>query len=54
MILRQRVELERDFFKSELLKMNYKPSDGRQLCDLTWTELNQIYTDLKRRAKDEN
>lgn len=44
MILRQRVELEKDYYKNELLKLGYfKTPVGLQLYELTLSELEEIY-----------
>ncbi|MFD9629066.1 Fur-regulated basic protein FbpA [Peribacillus muralis] len=48
MILRKRVELEKDFYKNELLKMEYfKTPEGLQLYELTLSELENIYESEK-------
>ncbi|MGG4266513.1 Fur-regulated basic protein FbpA [Peribacillus simplex] len=52
MVLRQRVELEKDFYKNELLKMGYfKTPEGLQLYELTLSELEDIYKAEKARGK---
>jgi len=44
---------KRDFYKSELLKMNYfKTPDGKQLYELSLSELEQIYENEKAKAGD--
>ena len=62
-MISKRIELEKDFYKNELLKMGYfKTPEGRQLYELSLTELEQIYEIEKRRLeflkidveKDEN
>ncbi|MGY3717157.1 Fur-regulated basic protein FbpA [Sutcliffiella cohnii] len=46
--LRKAVEERMDFLKSQLLKMKYiKTPDGKQLYELTLTELEQIYENVK-------
>ena len=48
MILAKRVALEKDFYKNQLLKMGYfKTPDGKQLYELTLSELEQIYENVK-------
>ncbi|HFK2719065.1 TPA: Fur-regulated basic protein FbpA [Escherichia coli] len=48
MLLAKRVELEKDFYKNELLKIGYyKTPDGKQLYELTLTELQQIYENVR-------
>lgn len=48
MILLRRVELEKDFYKNELLKMGYfKTPEGLQLYELSLTELEKIYQTQK-------
>jgi hypothetical protein len=50
--LRKGVEAKIDFYKSELLKMGYfKTPDGRQLYELTLTELEQVYENEKARRR---
>ncbi|MBT2615307.1 MULTISPECIES: Fur-regulated basic protein FbpA [unclassified Bacillus (in: firmicutes)] len=52
MVLRKRVELEKDFYKNELLKMGYfKTPEGLQLYELTLSELEDIYKAEKAREK---
>lgn len=52
MLLAKRVELEKDFYKNELLKMGYfKTPDGIQLYELTLSELIQIYENEKYRLE---
>lgn len=44
------IELERDFYKSELLNLGYfKTPDGKQLYELSLRELKHIYS--KARGK---
>ncbi|USK66282.1 Fur-regulated basic protein FbpA [Peribacillus frigoritolerans] len=51
MVLRKRVELEKDFYKNELLKMGYfKTPEGLQLYELTLSELEDIYKAEKARG----
>lgn len=46
--LNRLVEQEKDRLKSELIKMNYfKTLDGKQLFELTLSELEQIYENVK-------
>lgn len=46
--LRKGIENKMDFYKSELLKMNFfKTEEGKQLYELTYTELRDIYQSLK-------
>jgi hypothetical protein len=50
--LRKAVEEQKDFYKSELIKMEYfKTPDGKQLYELTLTELEQIYENEKCRRE---
>jgi hypothetical protein len=50
--LRKAVEQNKDFYKSELIKMEYfKTPDGKQLYELTLTELEQIYENEKCRRE---
>jgi hypothetical protein len=50
--LRKAVEERKDFYKSELIKMEYfKTPDGKQLYELTLTELEQIYENEKCRKE---
>ncbi|MBL3644013.1 Fur-regulated basic protein FbpA [Bacillus sp. RHFB] len=52
MYLRQRVELEKDFYKNELLKIGYfKTPEGLQLYELTLSELENIYKSEKARGE---
>ncbi|MGE7766641.1 Fur-regulated basic protein FbpA [Peribacillus sp. NPDC096540] len=52
MFLRQRVELEKDFYKNELLNMGYfKTPEGLQLYELTLSELEDIYKAEKARGR---
>jgi hypothetical protein len=52
--LRKAVEQSKDFYKSELIKMEYfKTPNGKQLYELTLTELEQIYENEKRRKGTE-
>ena len=51
MVLRKRVELEKDFYKNELLKMGYfKTPEGLQLYELTLSELEDNYKAEKARG----
>jgi hypothetical protein len=51
MFLRQRVELEKDFYKNELLNMGYfKTPEGLQLYELTLSELENIYKSEKAKG----
>jgi hypothetical protein len=51
-LLARRVELEKDFYKNELLKMGYfKTPDKKQLYELTLSELIQIYDNEKSRLE---
>jgi hypothetical protein len=46
--LNKSVELQRDFYKSELLKMGYfKTPEGLQLFELSLSELEEIYKSKK-------
>jgi hypothetical protein len=48
--LRNAIEQQKDFYKSELIKMDYfKTPDGKQLYELTLSELEQIYENEKCR-----
>jgi Fur-regulated basic protein A len=48
--LRKGIEIQKDFFKSELLKMDYfKTPCGKQLYELTLSELEQVYENEKCR-----
>ncbi|MFI8492200.1 Fur-regulated basic protein FbpA [Peribacillus butanolivorans] len=50
--LNKSIELQKDFFKSELLKMNYfKTPKGRQLYELSLSELESIFDIEKAKAK---
>ncbi|WP_340373268.1 Fur-regulated basic protein FbpA [Peribacillus sp. FSL E2-0218] len=50
--LNKSIELQRDFYKSELLNMGYlKTPDNRQLYELTLSELEDIYKAEKAREK---
>jgi hypothetical protein len=50
--LRKAVEDQKDFYKSQLLNMGYyKTPDGKQLYELTLTELEQIYENEKCRQE---
>ncbi|KEF40145.1 Protein of unknown function (DUF3940) [Schinkia azotoformans MEV2011] len=53
---RLRYEAEKmDFYKSELLSMNYfKTSDGKQLYELSLSELEQIYENEKAKAGEKS
>lgn len=43
-MLAERIRLEEDYYRSELLKMEYyKTPDGKQLWELNHSELEQIY-----------
>lgn len=42
------IEIQKDFYKSELLKNGYfKTPEGKQLYELSLSELEQIYLKLK-------
>ncbi|MFD4815089.1 Fur-regulated basic protein FbpA [Peribacillus butanolivorans] len=44
--------MQRDYFKSELLKMNYfKAPEGRQLYELSLSELESIFDTEKSKAR---
>ena len=46
--LRRGIQHKMDFLKSELLKMGYSRTlDRKKLADLTLTELEQIYENVK-------
>lgn len=48
--LRQAVEQRKDELKSELMRFGYfKTADGKQLYELTLTELEQIHINVKCR-----
>lgn len=50
--LNKSIELQRDFYKFELLKMGYfKTPEGLQLYELTLSELEDIYKAEKARGK---
>lgn len=50
--LRRGIERQQDFLKSELLKMGYfKTPDGKQLYELTVSELQEIYENEKCRQE---
>lgn len=50
--LKNSIEHQKDFYKSELLEMGYfKTPDGKQLYQLTLPELEQIYLNLKDRKE---
>jgi hypothetical protein len=49
--LRESIEHQKDFYKSELLDMGYfKTPDGKQLYELSLRDLEYIY--LKEKAKN--
>jgi hypothetical protein len=51
-ILAKRVELEKDFYKNKLLELGYfKTPDGKQLYELTLSELIQIYENERWRTE---
>jgi hypothetical protein len=51
--LRKGLETQRDFYKSELLKMGYfKTPCGKQLYELTLSELEQVYENEKARRRE--
>lgn len=53
--LRRAIEQQKDFYKSKLLNMGYsRTPDGKQLIDLTVSELQQIYENEKQRFEVEN
>jgi Fur-regulated basic protein A len=50
--LRKGLDLQRDFYKSELLKMGYfKTPCGKQLYELTLSELEQVYENERARRR---
>jgi Fur-regulated basic protein A len=52
--LRRGVQVKMDYYKSELLKMGYfKTPCGKQLYELTLTELEQVYENEKCRRRNE-
>lgn len=49
------IEHQKDFYKSELLRMGYfKTPDKKQLYELSLAELESIYLSEKARLKDES
>ncbi|MCM3619192.1 Fur-regulated basic protein FbpA [Sutcliffiella horikoshii] len=51
--LRRGVEARMDYLKSELIKMAYfKTPDGVQLYELTLTELEQIWENVRTRQAE--
>jgi hypothetical protein len=50
--LRKGLDVQRDFYKCELLKMGYfKTPCGKQLYELTLSELEQVYENEKARRR---
>jgi hypothetical protein len=50
--LRRGIQVKMDYYKSELLKMDYfKTPCGKQLYELTLTELEQVYENEKCRRR---
>ncbi|WP_274608126.1 Fur-regulated basic protein FbpA [Peribacillus sp. TH27] len=46
--------MQRDYFKSEILKMNYfKTPEGRQLYELSLSELESIFDTEKAKSQSE-
>ena len=51
--LKDSIEHQKDFYKSELLNMGYfKTPDNRQLYELSLLELEQIHANEKARRKN--
>lgn len=49
--LKKDIEIEKDFYKSELLNLGYfKTSDGRQLYELSLRELKYIHSREGRKS----
>jgi Fur-regulated basic protein A len=50
--LRKGIQIQKDFYKSELLQMDYfKTPCGKQLYELTLSELEQVYENEKARRR---
>jgi hypothetical protein len=53
--LRKGLDAQRDFYKSELLKMGYfKTPCGKQLYELTLSELEQVYENERARRREKS
>jgi hypothetical protein len=53
--LRKGLDAQRDFYKSELLKMDYfKTPCGKQLYELTLSELEQVYENERARRREQS
>lgn len=51
--LRESIEHQKDFYKSELLDMGYfKTPDGKQLYELSLRDLESIYSKEKARKRE--
>ncbi|WP_341356664.1 Fur-regulated basic protein FbpA [Rossellomorea sp. y25] len=51
-LLRRGIEAKMDFYKSELIKLDYfKTPCGKQLYELTLSELEQVYENEKARRR---
>ncbi|MGE6344104.1 Fur-regulated basic protein FbpA [Bacillus mycoides] len=47
------IEAQRDFYKSELIKMGYfKTPEGLQLYELSLAQLEEIYTEVKPQVEN--
>lgn len=52
--LEKSIELQKDFYKAELLNMGYfKTPDNKQLYELSLSELEHIYSKGKLRDKND-
>ncbi|MEW4223154.1 Fur-regulated basic protein FbpA [Rossellomorea marisflavi] len=50
--LRKGIQIQKDFYKSELLHMDYfKTPCGKQLYELTLSELEQVYENEKAKRR---
>ncbi|WP_430494073.1 Fur-regulated basic protein FbpA [Rossellomorea marisflavi] len=50
--LRKGIQIQKDFYKSELLLMDYfKTPCGKQLYELTLSELEQVYENEKAKRR---
>lgn len=53
MMASRTIEAQRDFYKTELIQMGYfKTPEGLQLYELSLTELEEIYEEIKSRSKN--
>ncbi|MGR3774605.1 Fur-regulated basic protein FbpA [Bacillus paramycoides] len=53
MMTSRTIEAQRDFYKSELIQMGYfKTPEGLQLYELSLTQLEEIYKEVKSQVKN--